>query len=69
MARRTAYRLGGNETLVNDVKPTSKSSGISTSFEGPAGTIAERVQKGGKEVTVGDVASRPRTRRNRQRDP
>jgi uncharacterized peroxidase-related enzyme len=51
----TAYRLGGNEKLVNDVKFDFESAGISGKLKGLL-NIAGKVQKGGKQVTTDDVA-------------
>jgi uncharacterized peroxidase-related enzyme len=51
----TAYRLGGNEKLVNDVKLNFESAGISEKLKTLL-NIAGKVQKGGKQVTTDDVA-------------
>ena len=51
----TAYRLGGNEKLVNDVKLNFESTGISDKLKALL-NIAGKVQKGGKQVTADDVA-------------
>jgi uncharacterized peroxidase-related enzyme len=50
-----AYRLGGNEKLVNDVKLNFESAGISDKLKALL-NIAGKVQKGGKQVTTDDVA-------------
>ena len=50
-----AYRLGGNEKLVNDVKLNFESAGISDKMKALL-NIAGKVQKGGKQVTTDDVA-------------
>jgi uncharacterized peroxidase-related enzyme len=50
-----AYRLGGNEKLVNDVKFNFESAAISSKLKSLL-AIAGKVQKGGKHVTVEDVA-------------
>jgi uncharacterized peroxidase-related enzyme len=49
-----AYRLGGNEKLVNDVKLNFESAAISEKMKALL-AIAGKVQKGGKQVTSGDV--------------
>lgn len=49
-----AYRLGGNEKLVNDVKLNFESAGISDKLKALL-NIAGKVQKGGKQVTTDDV--------------
>jgi uncharacterized peroxidase-related enzyme len=51
----TAYRLGGNEKLVNDVKFNFESAEISDKLKALL-NIAGKVQKGGKQVTADDVA-------------
>jgi uncharacterized peroxidase-related enzyme len=51
----TAYRLGGDEKLVNDVKLNFESAGISQKLKALL-NIAGKVQKGGKQVTTDDVA-------------
>jgi uncharacterized peroxidase-related enzyme len=51
----TAYRLNGNEKLVNDVKLNFESAGISNKLKALL-NIAGKVQKGGKQVTTDDVA-------------
>ena len=51
----TAYRLNGNEQLVNDVKLNFESAGISDKLKSLL-NIAGKVQKGGKQVTTDDVA-------------
>ncbi len=51
----TAYRLGGNEKLVNDVKFNFESAGISDKLKALL-NLAGKVQKGGKQVTGDDVA-------------
>lgn len=51
----TAYRLGGNEKLVDDVKLNFESAGISRKLKALL-NIAGRVQTGGKQVTAEDVA-------------
>ena len=56
-----AYRLGGNEKLVNDVKLSFESAAISGKLKALL-NIAGKVQKGGKQVTSDDVA---RARRRR----
>ena len=50
-----AYRLGGNEKLVNDVKFSFESAAISDKLKALL-NIAGKVQKGGKQVTSDDVA-------------
>src|ERR1700722_12792435 len=45
-----AYRLGGNEALVNDVKSDFESAAISGKLKALL-AIAGKVQKGGKQVT------------------
>src|SRR3984885_3226589 len=50
-----AYRLGGDEKLVNDVKLNFESAGISGKLKALL-NIAGKVQKGGKQVTSEDVA-------------
>jgi uncharacterized peroxidase-related enzyme len=50
-----AYRLGGNEALVNDVKSDFESAAISGKLKALL-AIAGKVQKGGKQVTSEDVA-------------
>jgi uncharacterized peroxidase-related enzyme len=50
-----AYRLGGNEKLVNEVKFNFESAAISSKLKSLL-AIAGKVQKGGKHVTVEDVA-------------
>jgi uncharacterized peroxidase-related enzyme len=50
----TAYRLNGNEKLVNDVKLNFESAGISDKLKALL-NIAGKVQKGGKQVTTDDV--------------
>jgi uncharacterized peroxidase-related enzyme len=50
-----AYRLGGNEKLVNDVKLNFESAGISEKLKALL-NLAGKVQKGGKQVTAEDVA-------------
>jgi uncharacterized peroxidase-related enzyme len=50
-----AYRLGGNEKLVNDVKLNFESAAISDKMKALL-AIAGKVQKGGKQVTTSDVA-------------
>lgn len=49
-----AYRLGGNEELVNDVKLDFESAAISEKMKALL-AIAGKVQKSGKQVTSGDV--------------
>ena len=49
-----AYRLGGNEKLVNDVKLNFESAAISEKMKALL-AIAGKVQKSGKQVTSGDV--------------
>jgi uncharacterized peroxidase-related enzyme len=49
-----AYRLGGNEKLVNDVKLNFESAAISEKMKALL-AIAGKVQKGGKQVTSEDV--------------
>jgi uncharacterized peroxidase-related enzyme len=49
-----AYRLGGNEKLVNDVTLNFESAAISEKMKALL-AIAGKVQKGGKQVTSGDV--------------
>jgi len=49
-----AYRLGGNEKLVNDVKLNFESAEISDKMKALL-AIAGKVQKGGKQVTATDV--------------
>jgi uncharacterized peroxidase-related enzyme len=51
----TAFRLGGNEKLVNDVKLNFESAGISGKLKALL-NIAGKVQKSGKQVTTEDVA-------------
>ena len=63
-----AYRLGGNEKLVNDVKLNFESAAISDKMKALL-AIAGKVQKGGKQVTTSDVRPRSPARRHRQRDP
>src|ERR1700690_2329279 len=50
-----AYRLGGDEKLINDVKTQFESAAISPKLKALLG-IAGKVQKGGKSVTPGDIA-------------
>jgi uncharacterized peroxidase-related enzyme len=50
----TAYRLGGNEKLVNDVKANFESAAVSEKLKALL-AIAGKVQKGGKNVTAGDI--------------
>ncbi len=50
-----AYRLGGNEKLVNDVKLNFESAGIADKLKALL-NIAGKVQKDGKQVTTEDVA-------------
>jgi uncharacterized peroxidase-related enzyme len=50
----SAYRLGGNEQLVNDVKLNFESAAISDKMKALL-AIADKVQKGGKQVTTSDV--------------
>ena len=50
----TAYRLGGNEKLVNDVKLNFESAAISEKMKALL-AIAGKVQKGGKQVTAADI--------------
>jgi uncharacterized peroxidase-related enzyme len=49
-----AYRLGGNEQLVNDVKLNFESAAISEKMKALL-AIAGKVQKGGKQVTPADI--------------
>ena len=49
-----AYRLGGNENLVNDVKLNFESAAISGKLKALL-AIAGKVQMGGKHVTTGDI--------------
>jgi uncharacterized peroxidase-related enzyme len=49
-----AYRLGGNEKLVNDVKLNFESAAITDKMKALL-AIAGKVQKGGKQVTASDV--------------
>jgi uncharacterized peroxidase-related enzyme len=49
-----AYRLGGNEKLVNDVKLNFESAAISDKLKTLL-AIAGKVQKGGKQVTSEDI--------------
>jgi uncharacterized peroxidase-related enzyme len=49
-----AYRLGGNENLVNDVKLNFDSAAISAKLKALL-AIAGKVQRGGKQVTTQDV--------------
>jgi len=50
-----AYRLNGNEKLVNDVKLNFEGAAISGKLKSLL-AIAGKTQKGGKQVTAGDVA-------------
>ena len=50
-----AYRLNGNEKLVNDVKLNFEGAAISGKLKALL-AIAGKTQKGGKQVTAGDVA-------------
>jgi len=50
-----AYRLGGNEQLVNDVKLNFESAEISDKLKALL-AIAGKVQKGGKQVSAEDIA-------------
>jgi uncharacterized peroxidase-related enzyme len=50
-----AYRLGGDEKLVNEVKLNFETAKISDKLKALL-TIAGKVQKGGKEVSAEDVA-------------
>ena len=59
-----ASRLGGNEKLVNDVKLNFESAGISDKMKALL-NIAGKVQKGGKQVTLGRCRPRPATRCHR----
>src|ERR1700678_2686620 len=49
-----AYRLGGDEKLVNDVKLNFESAAISDKMKALL-AVAGKVQKGGKQVTAQDV--------------
>jgi uncharacterized peroxidase-related enzyme len=49
-----AYRLGGDEKLINDVKLNFESAAISEKMKALL-AIAGRVQKGGKQVTPADI--------------
>jgi uncharacterized peroxidase-related enzyme len=49
-----AYRLGGNEKLVNDVKLNFESAAVSEKMKALL-AIAGKVQKGGKRVTPADI--------------
>jgi uncharacterized peroxidase-related enzyme len=49
-----AYRLGGDEKLVNDVKVNFESAAVSGKMKSLL-AIAGKVQKGGKQVTAEDV--------------
>jgi uncharacterized peroxidase-related enzyme len=49
-----AYRLGGNEKLVNDVKLNFESAAVSEKMKALL-AIAGKVQKGGKQVTLADI--------------
>jgi uncharacterized peroxidase-related enzyme len=49
-----AYRLGGDEKLVNDVKLNFETAAISEKMKALL-AIAGRVQKGGKQVTSADI--------------
>ena len=49
-----AYRLGGNEKLVNDVKLNFESAAVSEKMKALL-AIAGKVQKGGKQVTPADI--------------
>src|SRR5580704_676165 len=49
-----AYRLGGDEKLVNDVKLNFESARISDKMKALL-ALAGKVQKGGKQVTTSDV--------------
>jgi alkylhydroperoxidase/carboxymuconolactone decarboxylase family protein YurZ len=51
----TAYRLGGNEKLVDNVKLNFESAEISDKLKALL-NVAGKVQKGGKKVTPEDVA-------------
>ena len=50
-----AYRLGGNEKLINDVKLNFEAAAISEKLKALL-AIAGKVQKGGKQVTAEDIA-------------
>jgi uncharacterized peroxidase-related enzyme len=50
-----AYRLGGDEKLVNDVKLNFESAAISDKMKALL-SIAGKVQRGGKQVTAEDVS-------------
>ncbi len=50
-----AYRLGGDEKLVNDVKLNFEAAAISDKMKALL-AIAGKVQKGGKQVTAEDVS-------------
>jgi uncharacterized peroxidase-related enzyme len=50
-----AYRLGGNEKLIEDVKSNFRSAPISDKLKALL-AIAGKVQKGGKQVTSEDIA-------------
>lgn len=50
----TAYRLGGDEKLVNDVKLNFESAAISEKMKALL-AIAGKAQKGGKQVTPADI--------------
>jgi len=50
-----AYRLGGNEKLVNDVKLNFEAAPISDKLKALL-AIAQKVQKSGKHVTADDIA-------------
>jgi uncharacterized peroxidase-related enzyme len=49
-----AYRLGGDEKLVNDIKLDFESAAISGKMKALL-AIAGKVQKGGKQVTASDI--------------
>jgi uncharacterized peroxidase-related enzyme len=49
-----AYRLGGNEKLINDVKLNFESAAISEKLKALL-AIAGKVQRGGKQVTTADI--------------
>jgi uncharacterized peroxidase-related enzyme len=50
-----AYRLGGNEQLIEDVKANFQSAAISDKLKALL-AIAGKIQKGGKQVTSEDIA-------------
>jgi alkylhydroperoxidase/carboxymuconolactone decarboxylase family protein YurZ len=49
-----AYHLGGNENLVQQIKPNFEVSAVSDKLKALL-AVAGKVQRGGKQVTDGDI--------------